>query len=202
MDPRRSRSRAKLQAALKTLLADAGIEQIRVEELCRVAGVTRPTFYANCGSVHGLLDDYLADLIDRLRVKISQHMSDAGPALPNAEKQRRAEAVLTWFFDAVGTDDPRMRCLLNEGEAVRIEAPFAALFRELLNVRQEEDPGQPWLDPVTREIPLHFFTGAILALLRLRFSQPEPMPASVLATHAALLMTYGRAGLLSSSPES
>ncbi|QQA43891.1 TetR/AcrR family transcriptional regulator [Pelagovum pacificum] len=192
MDPRRSRSRAKLKAALKDLLAEKRIEEVRVDELCQRAGVTRPTFYANFGEVHALLDDHLEALVLDLRDQIIRHAPDPGPLLSAEEKHRRATIVLTWLFQQIGTDDPLIRRLLIDGEATRVERPFIGLFDTILRENREAAPGRPHVSDAHRDVGVHFFTGAIMSLLRLWLQEPGRMTAADLAAIGAHFMTYGR----------
>ncbi|HEY0249582.1 MAG TPA: hypothetical protein VGC45_15120 [Gryllotalpicola sp.] len=64
MDPRYRRSREALRAAVYELAAVQPVTEITVTELCRVAGVTKDTFYRHASSPLGLLADMLSEELE------------------------------------------------------------------------------------------------------------------------------------------
>ncbi|WP_375687266.1 TetR/AcrR family transcriptional regulator [Pseudooceanicola sp. LIPI14-2-Ac024] len=195
MDPRRTRSRAKIQAALRDMLAESGLSDIRIDELCRLAEVSRVTFYANFGSVQAVLDDYLDDVLTRLEHELNTVAPRPGPLVPDEEKHRRAQRLMTWIFEQIGAKDPRMRALLSSSQPRMVEERFLAHFKRFIIETEAREPAQPWPGPDDREIALHFFIGAFLSLLRLWIAHPEAYTARQLGERGALLITYGRTGM-------
>ncbi|MEH3089103.1 MAG: TetR family transcriptional regulator [Microbacterium arborescens] len=64
MDPRSMRSRDALRRAGLELAASRPVAEISVAEICRVAGVTRDTFYRHADAPVALVADALADELD------------------------------------------------------------------------------------------------------------------------------------------
>lgn len=77
MDPRTEHTRSALQAALFELLKTTAIQQITVAELCKVAGISRRTFYVHYQKVTDILDDYRQSLYWQVRNAISQNHQTA-----------------------------------------------------------------------------------------------------------------------------
>ncbi|NKQ51934.1 hypothetical protein HFP15_03450 [Amycolatopsis sp. K13G38] len=61
MDPRFRRTRERLRAALYELAAVRPVADVSVAELCRIAGITRDTFYRHAKSPVDLLADFLGE---------------------------------------------------------------------------------------------------------------------------------------------
>ena len=64
---RKRDSIARMEAVFMTLLQTKELNQIRVSELCKEAGLNRTTFYANYTDIYGLADS--------IRDKLEQNMS-------------------------------------------------------------------------------------------------------------------------------
>lgn len=69
MDPQYRRSQTALRAAVYDLAADRSPTEISVAELCRVAGVTRETFYRHAASPLQLLADTLKEELEAISVE-------------------------------------------------------------------------------------------------------------------------------------
>lgn len=70
---RRRESRERIERAFVELLQSRELDEIRVTELCKRAGVNRTTFYANYADVYALADA----IRDRLERELAQVLQDA-----------------------------------------------------------------------------------------------------------------------------
>ncbi len=61
------RSRERIRAALMALLEEQDPRKITVSELVRVAGINRTTFYAHYPDVHGVIEEIVQEVVDKLR---------------------------------------------------------------------------------------------------------------------------------------
>ncbi|WP_108125272.1 TetR/AcrR family transcriptional regulator [Saccharospirillum mangrovi] len=192
MDPRRQRSRQKIQDGLRSLLGTKAVTDIQIDELCRAAGVTRPTFYAHFGTVRAVLYDYLENLLSELEQLFNNIAPNPGPHVPAEEQLRRSVLTLNWLIEQISRDPVLFRGLLFEGEVAKVEQRFVVFFRSVLARSQTQNPDSAWLAPSQQRIALHFFTGAFLSTLRLWMDNPDEYDRQQLAQSFASLMTYGR----------
>ncbi|KRM09337.1 TetR/AcrR family transcriptional regulator [Paucilactobacillus suebicus] len=71
MDRRIIKTKAALRTALFKLLQDKKIEQIKVTELCREAGINRRTFYIHYDHVEDIFEDYQDEMAQRVYEALS-----------------------------------------------------------------------------------------------------------------------------------
>ncbi len=65
LDPRQVRSKEKLQEAYLALLIE-GYDQLSIQQLCKKAEITRPTFYKSYKDIQDLREDLIAKLLNEL----------------------------------------------------------------------------------------------------------------------------------------
>lgn len=62
-------ARKKIQRAVIELLKEKEVEQLKVSQICRVAGINRSTFYANyedCNDMVSQLREYIVQYYEKL----------------------------------------------------------------------------------------------------------------------------------------
>lgn len=189
MDIRRRRTRLRLQAALRDLLAERPLAEISVESLAQRAGTTRQTFYANYSGLAEMLEEYLSALLDEIEARHGALLAQTTPE----ERPARMRSYVTSVFADIDRDDPRLKALLAGVPSLAAEARFAALVERLL---ERGDPaGQPPLPPTARRIQTHFYTGAFVGMLRLWVTGPEGVDADTMGHAFVELALHGRLGV-------
>jgi len=188
MDPRRRRTNLRLHAALRELLAEMPLEAISIDALCKCAGVTRPTFYAQYSSLTGMLEDYLQSLLDEIEAR----SEEAHPKKTGADRLGDMSDFMARVFADLDRDDPRLHALIAGVPTLGAEARFAELVERLLE--QDECTDLPVRSDLDRRIEAHFYTGAFIGALRLWLSRPAGLTAADLGRAYAELTLFGRDG--------
>ncbi len=184
MDPRRRRSRLRLHAALRTLMAEKALAEISVGALTARAGVTRPTFYANYAGIADMLDEYVAALLEGIAAR---HTSVAECDDDRVLRDGLA-ATVAQALGGLDRRDPRLAAILEGVPGLAPEARFADLVARLMEVPRAD------LAPQERRIRAHYLTGAFVGLLRLWVRDADGPPAAALAGTFADLTVFGRRG--------
>ncbi|MCE0506515.1 TetR/AcrR family transcriptional regulator [Roseivivax sp. GX 12232] len=174
MDPRRHRTRLRLQAALRALLAEKPLSTISVEALARRAGTTRQSFYSHYGDLASMLGDYLDGLLAEIERRNLEMFGEGGDC-PSYDDHLRK---FTRLFGDLDRDDPRLHALFDGVPGLAPEDRFAELIETLMG-RLPAGPGVP--DPQLRRIAARFYTGAFVAVLRDWLRAREPIPPHELA---------------------
>lgn len=73
---RKQESRRKIEEAFGKLLQEKEIGDIRVTEICELAGVNRTTFYASYEDIYALSDKFQDSLLERLLEQFRQEMEE------------------------------------------------------------------------------------------------------------------------------
>lgn len=187
MNARSRRTRLRLQAALRDLLAEKPLSAISIDALARRAGVTRPTVYAHYSGLPALLEDHLDALLSEIEARHAALLDDA----PCADLPARLQALVTSVFADIDRDDPRLRALLEGVPGLDAEARFAALVERLI---PRGDPAGASACPEARRLHAHFFTGAFVGLLRLWLARPPRLDAPAMGRAFSELALRGRLG--------
>lgn len=182
MDPRRRKTRLKLQAALRSLLSEKPLRAISVEELARKARTTRQTFYSHYGSLAEMLDEYFSLLLKELEARHARVDDDLDSAARFAAHRTKFASI----FGDIDRDDPRLRALLDGVPGLAPEDRFAALLEQLLIRAPAYPHGR---DPEMRRVAARFYTGAFVAVLRDWLRRPDAMDADRLA-HAFTTLIF------------
>lgn len=189
MDPRRRRTRLRLQAALRELLAEMPLEAISIDALSKRAGVTRPTFYAQYSSLTAMLEDYLQSLLDEIEARTEE--AQPQKQADSHRLEHMADFIARVFTD-LDRDDPRLHALIAGVPTLAAEARFAEMVERQL--ARDECEAQPALTEMDRRIHAHYYTGAFIGALRLWLTRPEGLTAADLGRAYAELTLYGRDG--------
>ncbi|MHA6326364.1 TetR/AcrR family transcriptional regulator [Roseivivax sp. CAU 1753] len=184
MDTRRHRTRLKLQAALRALLAEKPLAEISVEELARRAGKTRQTFYANYRDLAEMLDEYVTDLLDLL----ARRSAMIDPDCTGEDRLAAHRDKFAGIFRDIDRSDPRLAALLQGVPGLAPQDRFAELLDDLLR----RNPSNPYAhDPDLRRVAARFYSGAFIGVLNAWLQTPNPMPPERLAQAFTTLIFRG-----------
>ena len=175
MDKRKIKSQARLQQALKTLLASRDLRKITIEDLCNEAGVTRPTFYSNYRDLPDMLDQHLAQVLESLET-IHDVVSKE---YERPDEPQRIVHLLTTTLDMLDRDDPRLQVLFSDSPVIFPDQRFSELVLKLI-----ENNGSSTVKKMSaaeRLIIAHYFTGAILGVIRLWMQKPADVSSAQIA---------------------
>ena len=190
MDKRQKRSRLRLHAALRSLLARQPLSEISVDALARKAGVTRPTFYAHFANIPAMLDEYVGDLLTKLEQNHRAHMEGTTPDT----LEEKIQSSVAESLRALDPRDARLRCVMQGVPGLLPEMRFALLVETMM---EEKDPSlHGVVPPELRRVHAHFFSSAFVGLLRLWVSDPSTMTPDDIGRHFCQLAMHGRLGAI------
>ena len=153
LDLRQRKTRKLLVEALAQLLEEKSFQELSVTDICRRAMVHRTTFYAHFNDKQELLR-YLLEGLER---------ESSATCLPQAPffAQRRA----------------LYRACLNSGADTLAHTLEDCAAGELCRLLSEPRfrAVSPQVDP---QVAAHFYTGAMLSLIRWWLSSDDPLPTS------------------------
>lgn len=175
MDKRRQQTRARLQAALKTLLEEKELRQISIGELCATAEVTRPTFYGNFRDMPDMLDAYLSERL----VEIEASYESFYEAYQGRDPRERIIASTEYSLNSFDRNDSRLRALFSNTPVILPDRRFAGLILKLIEKNNLRDVSN--LPKAKRLVIAHYFSGAYLGILRLWMDQPQDISAREIA---------------------
>ncbi|WP_084667955.1 TetR/AcrR family transcriptional regulator [Nioella nitratireducens] len=122
---KRDRTRARLQAAMAELLDDRPPADLKVADICRVAGSAHGTFYTYFPDIRGALADTLLEFITFLQGEMRQAARN-GPT--PEDRSRRSTAA---YLDLFAANRGLMRCLVTRLDAFpEASAAFQRLNRD------------------------------------------------------------------------
>jgi AcrR family transcriptional regulator len=180
MDRRVRRTRGLLRAAILELVAERGLDALRIEDITERANLRRATFYMHYRDKEELLTDALTETFDQL-AREAEHV-----ATPDGYGGKtRLEAWLVTFRHA--EQHHRLyKNLLTGGSG----AAFAGRIRDYLAALILRAGG---VSVVTAQ----FIAGAELSMITWWLEQDRPMPAEQIAEQTWRLAMHGLTGLQS-----
>lgn len=164
VDRRAVRTRYRISQAFLRLGGTRAIDQIRVDDLAREAGIARSTFYAHFQG----LDDFMARSFAGML---------KGFAGKGAAQHILPIAAILDHIGAVGSDVAKLARhrhfprMLSEGERALRQVAEARLIEQ-----------QPALDPIERQSIATMLAAGFLALLRDWMEDPRDRSAADIAT--------------------
>lgn len=185
MDPRRHRTRLRLDAALRALLAEKPLAEISVEEVSRRAGTTRQTFYGHFVGLADMLGVYLDALLAEIERRNAEIRS--APA-DEADVQELHRRKFERVFRDLPRDDPRLRALLDGVPGLAPEDRFAELVEKLIGATPENPYSS---DPSMRRIAARFYTGAFVSVVRHWIGSTDRLPPEAMAQAFTTLIFRG-----------
>ncbi len=114
-------TRRRLKAALTQLLQGQALQDIRLEDITREAGVRVSLFYHYFQSKIDITQEVLADVLDTFRSEVSARPKDDNPLSAIHYANQRMVALYA-------TNPGAMRCLFEVQDGM---APFAPMWRDL-----------------------------------------------------------------------
>ena len=172
LDLRQRKTRKLLVDALAQLLEERPFQALSVTDICRRAMVHRTTFYAHFNDKQELLH-YLLEGLER---------ECAATCLPQDPERGPREYLLTAArntFQFFAQRRALYRACLNSGAeamAHTLEDCAAGEVCRLLSEPRFRE-ASPQVDP---QVAAHFYTGAMLSLIRWWLSSDAPLPTSYL----------------------
>ena len=166
LDLRQKKTRALLVSALAQLLEERPFQELSVVDICRRAMVHRTTFYAHFNDKQELLR-YLLEGMERERAALC--LPEDPDSSPRAYLLAAAQRFFTFFQERRAL----YRACLNSGadaDAHVLEDCAARKLEELLS-QPRFRAVTPNVDP---QVAAHFYTGAMLSLIRWWLSSDNP----------------------------
>ena len=172
LDLRQRKTRRQLTQALVELMEERSFPSLSVTDICRRAMVHRTTFYAHFNDKQELLH-YLLEGMER---------ECAATCLPQDPDRSPREYLLTAARDVFQFFAQRRalyRACLNSGAATLAHTLEDCAAGELCRLLSEPRfrAVSPQVDP---QVAAHFYTGAMLSLIRWWLTSDEPLPTSYL----------------------
>ena len=166
LDLRQKKTRALLVSALAQLLEERPFQELSVVDICRRAMVLRTTFYAHFNDKQELLR-YLLEGMERECAALC--LPEDPDSSPRAYLLAAAQRFFTFFQERRAL----YRACLNSGadaDAHVLEDYAARKLEELLS-QPRFRAVTPNVDP---QVAAHFYTGAMLSLIRWWLSSDNP----------------------------
>ncbi len=166
LDLRQKKTRALLVSALALLLEERPFQELSVVDICRRAMVHRTTFYAHFNDKQELLR-YLLEGMERECAALC--LPEDPDSSPRAYLLAAAQRFFTFFQERRAL----YRACLNSGadaDAHVLEDCAARKLEELLS-QPRFRAVTPNVDP---QVAAHFYTGAMLSLIRWWLSSDNP----------------------------
>lgn len=166
LDLRQKKTRALLVSALAQLLEERPFQELSVVDICRRAMVHRTTFYAHFNDKQELLR-YLLEGMERECAALC--LPEDPDSSPRAYLLAAAQRFFTFFQELRAL----YRACLNSGadaDAHVLEDCAARKLEELLS-QPRFRAVTPNVDP---QVAAHFYTGAMLSLIRWWLSSDNP----------------------------
>ena len=170
LDLRQRKTRKLLVEALAHLLENRSFQELSVTDICRQAMVHRTTFYAHFNDKQELLR-YLLEGMEQ---------ECAATCLPQDPDRSPREYLLTAarnVFQFIAQRRALYRACLNSGAAALDHTLEGCAAGELCRLLSEPRfrAASPQVDP---QVAAHFYTGAMLSLIRWWLSSDDPLPVN------------------------
>ena len=172
LDLRQRKTRKLLVEALAQLLTERPYQELSVVDICRRAMVHRTTFYAHFNDKQELLR-YLLEGMER---------ECAATCLPQDPERSPREYLLTAarnVFQFFAQRRELYRACLSSGADAQAHTLEDCAAGEVCRLLSEPRfrAVSPQVDP---QVAAHFYTGAMLSLIRWWLSSDDPLPISSL----------------------
>ncbi len=175
LDLRQRKTRKLLVEALAQLLVERPYQEVSVVDICRRAMVHRTTFYAHFNDKQELLR-YLLEGLER---------ECADTCLPQDPERSPREYLLTAgrnVFQFFAQRRELYRACLDSGADAQAHTLEECAAGELCRLLSEPRfrAVSPQVDP---QVAAHFYTGAMLSLIRWWLSSDDPLPIDYLLSN-------------------
>ena len=168
LDLRQRKTRRLLVEALAQLLVEKPFQELSVVDICGRAMVHRTTFYAHFNDKQELLR-YLLEGLER------ECIATCLPQDPERTPREYLMAAARNAFTFFASRRELYRACLNSGADVQVHALEDCAAQELCRLFSEPRfrEASPSMDP---QGAAHFYTGAMLSLIRWWLSSSQPLP--------------------------
>jgi AcrR family transcriptional regulator len=178
-DPRSIRTRELLQDALMQLVAEKSFASLTIQNVTRLAGLNRTTFYLHYSGLHELLEDCARTLFGQMRAKIygnknPRFRQDPNELVPYIESVFNHLEQHEKFYGAM---------LGRQGDPL-----FRVLFQELLSELifepiMERNPDE--YHSLQLEMIMHFFSSGFGGVAEWWLEKGMPISAKQASQHVA-----------------
>ena len=167
LDLRQRKTRKLLMDALTQLLEEQPFQTLSVVDICKRAMVHRTTFYAHFNDKQELLRYLLEE----------QERECIATCLPQDPERSPREYLMTAArnaFEFFGSRRQLYRSCVNSGADVQVHALEQCAAQELCRLFSEPrfQAASPQMDP---QVAAHFYTGAMLSLIRWWLTSSQPL---------------------------
>jgi AcrR family transcriptional regulator len=178
LDRRVQRTRALLRSAILELVAERGLDALRIEDITERANLRRATFYMHYRDREELLADALTETFDQLAQQ-TEHVAKQD----QFGGKTQLEAYLVTFRHAEAHHQLYKNLLTGSSSAI-----FARRIREYLAAIIQRGGA-------ASVVTAQFIAGAELSLITWWLEQDRPLPAESIAEQAYRLVMHGLDGL-------
>jgi AcrR family transcriptional regulator len=182
--PRAERERLILDIAGQVFAQD-GYHSAAMDEIARLAGISKPMLYAYFGSKEGLYVAYIERTGQELLERLQRDAAEPDP-------ERRLRARVGEFFRFVEEHQHGWRVLFNEASSSRPVAEEVAQLRDRIAAtvsRQVRDARASDLDPLAADAVAHSIVGAGESLANWWLAHPEVSSERMAAWYAAVIQS-------------
>ncbi len=180
--PRAERERLILDIAGQVFAQD-GYHSAAMDDIARLAGISKPMLYAYFGSKEGLYIAYIERTGQELLQRLQRDAAEPDP-------ERRLRARVGEFFRFVEEHQHGWRVLFNEASSSRPLAEEVAQLRDRIAAtvgQQIRDARASDLDPVAADAVAHSVVGAGESLANWWLAHPEVSSERMAAWYAAVI---------------
>jgi len=168
IDRRVARTRKSLHQALISLILEKGYDPITVEEICQAANVGRSTFYLHYTSK----DDLKQSGLDGLR----RHLAEVATRTPLVDSPRESFCFSLAMFEHARDHIDLYRALAGgRGGAVAL-GTIRQILSDLVRDELVANLDKNSLDPIPRELVVHYVVGAYMAVLTWWLDEGAKLP--------------------------
>lgn len=174
--------------AFDRLIMATPFEQITVSAVAREADVDRKTFYQHFGTIDGLLDAIVEDVVSDLFDEVERASGSVGEEL-------------TTFFDALAEHLSQNMVLRRRYcEHIPVDLLFEHLSRPLVGQVMERGLVRGDVSDAELEMLLSFGLGGLFSMYRWWLLSDRALPLDELTRHAVTLLEGSAAALLGERP--
>lgn len=161
LDPRQVRSKEKLQEAYLALLIE-GYDQLSIQQLCKKAEITRPTFYKSYKYIQDLREDLIAKLLNELEHALTIQNTKPLEQMPVEERYIN----LTLLFEHIQKNQKAYETLLIYKADALLSNGIQRILRDYVKNGLHLSATRPYLIDVDENLINSYVVGAYLECIR------------------------------------
>ncbi len=187
-EQRQAERRSRLVAAARAAVGTTGYAALTIEGACKAAGVTARHFYEHFPTREDLLLVAYEEVLEEHRGAVAAALAaHDGDRLEEVVQAAVAAALAAWTADPAGA---RLAFVEVVGVSPRVEARrmrAIAEYTELVTAVADELHRRGLTPTPGRPIAARAIVGALIALVELWLTAPEPPATDALVAEAAML---------------